>query len=1683
MKILMQSLFLAMLVALSGPAAASTTLFTSEFSAANWDDSLSGVVPDPSGAYVYAAGVWEGSSANDWAVWRVERRLVSTGALDWSAQYAVFGDDYAPSALALDGGYLYVLGAWKNQERLEKRDAATGALVAAFGSSGFQLSTAGINIREDQLRVFGSKIYRTWHAGTYDYLYRRDATTGGPDGSFAGGSVLVDFAAGATSEQLNDMVDTGTHVYVCGGISTNVAYIARYDQAGNLDTSFAAAGLSQTAGVDEWSRIAYSDGWIYAFGIEAAPNYGSVVVKFDAVTGAVDPAFGTAGYLRVAAGGGGKRGYISAFFDAGTHFYAFGRTLSNLSGYRRSFRFDKLTGSLDPAFGTAGIQETAYSSTSQRNSYGAVSCFQIGTDYYEAFTNQNSFWQVERYSGVPAMPSPTVSPTQSPSASESPTASETALVTATPSPAASSTRTPSPTDTSSITLTPSPNPSGTQTATPSRTPSPSPSFSPSPAVSGPQLDLEVWNYNNDATYQRPGVRITNYGASPIAINRLKVKAWVKESQAVISDPWTSGITFNNAAGVFQNSTSVARTGVITAFGPSDCGGGREAATEISFQVNSPYAIPAGGGYAYTLGSALGQWRRNDFSPFDITDDYTRVVSPAIGNDSVRVDSIYYGLYLDDVLVCEWKNASTPDPSTGEEPCGVTGCGAAPTPTPSPTSTFTRTISPSPSSSATPSRTQSLTPTPGGGAQLDLEVWNYNNDATYQRPGVRITNYGTAPIAINRLKVKAWVKESQAVISDPWTSGITFNNASNVFQNSTSVARTGVVSAFGPSNCGGGREAATEISFQVDSPYTIPANGGYAYTLGSGLGQWRRNDYSPFDITDDYTRVVSAAIGDDSVRTDSIYYALYLDDVLVCEWKNASTMDPNTGEEPCGIQACGALPSPTSSPAFSATATASRTPSPASTATITSSFTPSPAPSNTGSPTQTGTSTRTASPIATVSSTQTVTPSQSPSFTRSPSPSPSATPAGVTLIYEDYEAGTVIGYPYDDGVSTISYGYTSTVGHGATTKSNAIVVNTAGGIWGAAHGVLSSFTSGLPYNATGAAKLGWWIKTDKDLTITMTVLENNSASLRENWIGAAINITASPLWQYFEQDLSTYTESMTNPYCSPNCATMGNGSLDLGAVDAIDITFGVNAGTVNANVFLDDIAFITGAAPSATPSRTPSPTASSSPTPGPSSLSVTVQAFAPPCLSIGSVFTVVMNVCNNGGTSLQSISPSALGFIGTGGAIKLSGPVPAGLNLIVGACQDLTWTYSTVGTGSIKYQGNASGFTSGGAAVSSTVAVSNQINAVFGCTPTITPSATPSPAFSPTHSPTETPSSTVSPVLSPTPTATGSPSSTSTATASPSPSRTPSPTATSSPTPGILSVTIQAFAPPCLNIGSLITVVMNVCNNGGASLQSISPSTLSTIGTGGAIQFSGPVPAGLNLISGACQDLTWTYSTVGTGSIRFQGDASGFTGGGAAVSSTVATSNQVDVVFACSPTVTETGTPTETPAFTETPSATPTASFTVTASPTGTFTITASLTGTPTISSSPTPSPVATATSSSTVSPAPTYSSTLTPGLAVTGTPAIAPVDPGKSIVYPAPVRGDSFSIGFAMEQAGVARIEIFNERADLAAVEELPLAAGQQSVLLDARPLAAGVYFYRCILKYGDGTTKRLPPGKFMVIK
>ena len=344
-------------------------------------------------------------------------------------------------------------------------------------------------------------------------------------------------------------------------------------------------------------------------------------------------------------------------------------------------------------------------------------------------------------------------------------------------------------------------------------------------------------------------------------------------------------------------------------------------------------------------------------------------------------------------------------------------------------------------------------------------------------------------------------------------------------------------------------------------------------------------------------------------------------------------------------------------------------------------------------------------------------------------------------------------------------------------------------------------------------------------------------------------------------------------------------------------------------------------------------------------------------------------------------------------------------------------------------------------------VSNTIAVTMACpAPTNTPTITSTPCGFCTSTPTPSFTNTLSPTMtfSPTYTACGF----CTATPTPSFTKTYSPTMTYSPT-AIGTLTTPTFTPSFTNtplaLPSLTYTPSGFCT-------ATPTPTLTTVNT----------PT--NTYS---PTFTWSPTSTSTPSAPTATFTPSPTGTNTPTPTW--TPSCCTAVPTTSPTGTATYTPTVTPTFTKTPTSTYT--------PTSTWTLTWTNTLTPTPSWTPTPS--------ATASPSPTASGTPTSTATLGGSPSPSPVPTPRNRCYlfPSPARGDHATVCYQMAQSGKCRLRVWNAAGDLISDITEVKGSGLQSTQLTIRTYAAGVYLYRCLLRYDDGTEDPIETKKFIVVR
>ena len=309
--------------------------------------------------------------------WRIEKRDRVTGAL-----VAAFGTGGAITsnpggngdsinAMAIDASGIYAagldrtLGAANGQWRVEKRDRATGALVAAFGTGGVLLQNiTGANDFLNSVIVAGGALYLVGSAsaGVPNQAWRiekRDPTTGALIAAFnSTGFVDVAVGGGGTSQARSVALDA------------NFMYIAGTSNAGNpqwriekhnlldasLVTAFDTDGIVETnvsPGIDQAFRIAVDGSSIYVAGSDPGGGGQMRLEKRNKTTGALETGFNTTGVLTVNTSGADD--FAHSLFLSDSHVYLGGSDRVAGNAQMHIGKYDATSGAPVNAFDLDGV--------------------------------------------------------------------------------------------------------------------------------------------------------------------------------------------------------------------------------------------------------------------------------------------------------------------------------------------------------------------------------------------------------------------------------------------------------------------------------------------------------------------------------------------------------------------------------------------------------------------------------------------------------------------------------------------------------------------------------------------------------------------------------------------------------------------------------------------------------------------------------------------------------------------------------------------------------------------------------------------------------------------------------------------------------------------------------------------------------------------------------------------------------------------------------------------------------------------------------------------------------------------------------------------------------------------------------------------------------------------------------
>jgi hypothetical protein len=309
-------------------------------------------------------------------------------------------------SMALDSGYLYAVGydsaPGNGRWHIQKRDATTGALVAAFGSGG--VVTADPSVATDvatSVVVDSSYLYAAGYAsaaGGVDHRWRiekRNKITGVLVPAFGSAGIVASNPSTA-GDTIEAMVADSSNLYVAG-YDTPSGSVGRWriekrsKATGALVTSFGSGGAvaaDPSIGFDRVTSLCLDATYLYVIGFDSAGgSFRWRLEKRLITSGALVGSFGSGGVVVVGAASP-RAGVVDE-----SYLYVAGSG----GGQFRVEKRDKSTGSLVGAFGQGGVVLSDYGP-------GSDSALSIAMDAASVYVaGQSSFadgldsqWRIER---------------------------------------------------------------------------------------------------------------------------------------------------------------------------------------------------------------------------------------------------------------------------------------------------------------------------------------------------------------------------------------------------------------------------------------------------------------------------------------------------------------------------------------------------------------------------------------------------------------------------------------------------------------------------------------------------------------------------------------------------------------------------------------------------------------------------------------------------------------------------------------------------------------------------------------------------------------------------------------------------------------------------------------------------------------------------------------------------------------------------------------------------------------------------------------------------------------------------------------------------------------------------------------------------------------------------------------
>ncbi len=311
--------------------------------------------------FMYIAG-YEGS-----ADWHIEKRFLGTGGFDYnfgtSGIITSAATSNLPYAIAIDSVFMYVVGDDSTAHlRVEKRRLSDGTVDNGFGTSG--VLTGAVTpyyFGGKCIAIDSTYMYIVGNYGSDWRIEKRRLSDGTVDNGFGTNGVITSASA---SEAPYGIAIAGSYMYVAGYEGTNPNFDWRIEKRalsdGTVDGDFGTNGvITSDATSNTAYAIAIDATFMYVAGsTKNSPPYNWRIEKRALSDGAVDNGFGTSGVI-TSASACINSCYPRAIAIDATYMYVSGNDGSNGRIEKRALS----DGSVDNGFGTSGVVTGAAAST------------------------------------------------------------------------------------------------------------------------------------------------------------------------------------------------------------------------------------------------------------------------------------------------------------------------------------------------------------------------------------------------------------------------------------------------------------------------------------------------------------------------------------------------------------------------------------------------------------------------------------------------------------------------------------------------------------------------------------------------------------------------------------------------------------------------------------------------------------------------------------------------------------------------------------------------------------------------------------------------------------------------------------------------------------------------------------------------------------------------------------------------------------------------------------------------------------------------------------------------------------------------------------------------------------------------------------------------------------------------